>query len=285
MEHRILTPIGLGVEISGVDVKSLSKERKRDIYDLWIRHGVMVIKDQRLEPKDFLEFAKVIGDPVVQQVSKFSVPDYPQIGTISNTDLPLRNGKFHVRGENYHTDHSNFLAPPKATMLYAINIPEEGGDTQYVDVRTAYEELPEYVKEYVKSLKSLHIYESSNSPRKMIELSEEERKKMPEALQPIVIHHPECKRKALYLNTGRMEGVDGLDPGEGRKLIDLLYAHSTQPKFEYRHKWTPGDIVVWDNRSVMHQANADYDPAKRRFLYRIMAYGEALTPATAETAV
>jgi len=278
-----MTPIGLGVEISGIDIKSISPEKKRDIYNLWIRHGVMIIKDQVLDPPDFLEFAKLIGDPVDQQVSKFSVSDYPQIGTISNTDLPLKDGKFHVRGENFHTDHSNFVAPPKATILYAIKVPKVGGDTQYVDVRSAYEELPTELQRIINRKKSLHIYESSNSPRKMIEISEEERKKMPEALQPIVIHHPECNRNALYLNTGRMEGVEGSSSDEARKLIELLYNYSTQKKFEYRHRWCAGDVVVWDNRSVMHQANADYDPAERRFLYRIMAHGEPLKIATLDS--
>jgi taurine dioxygenase len=102
---------------------------------------------------------------------------------------------------------------------------------------------------------------------------------VPQTLQPLVIRHPVSGRAALYLNTGRMEGIEGMEPDEAFKLIDELYAHATQPKYEYRHKWLAGDMVIWDNRSVMHQANGDYDPSQYRFLYRIMLQGASLQPA------
>jgi len=86
-------------------------------------------------------------------------------------------------------------------------------------------------------------------------------------------------RPALYLNTGRMEGIEGLDPDEAFALINTLYAHATRPIYEYRHKWRAGDMVIWDNRSVMHQANADYEPEEFRFLYRVMLKGAKLVPA------
>ena len=114
-----------------------------------------------------------------------------------------------------------------------------------------------------------------NSP----ELSPEERAKVPQTVQPLVIRHPESGRSALYLNTGRMEGIEGMPPDEAFKLIDDLYTHATNSRFEYRHKWRSGDMVIWDNRSVMHQANADYDPAEYRYLYRIMLKGAPLQPA------
>ena len=129
-------------------------------------------------------------------------------------------------------------------------------------------------------LRSPHVYESSKSPRKMAELSAEERAKVPQTLQPLVIRHPENGRSALYLNTGRMEGVEGMPPDDAFRLVDELYAHATQSKYEYRHQWRAGDMVIWDNRSVMHQANADYDPSEYRFLYRIMLKGAPLQPAT-----
>ena len=115
----------------------------------------------------------------------------------------------------------------------------------------------------------------------MTALSPEERAKIPQTLQPLVIRHPDSGRSALYLNTARMEGVEGMAPDEAFELIDELYAHATQPKYEYRHKWLPGDMVIWDNRSVMHQANPDFDPSEYRFLYRIMLKGAPLQPAAA----
>jgi taurine dioxygenase len=279
-----LTPLAapLGAEVTGIDLsRPLDAGTRQDLRDAWVKYAVLVIRGQNLDPAKFAEAAAIFGELLEQQVKKFAFADNPLVGTISSRDLPIVDGKLHVRGENYHTDHSNFPAPPKATMLFAVSLPSKGGDTQFVDVRKAYDDLPEETKRKILPMRSPHVYESSQSPRKMAALSPEERAKVPQTLQPLVIRHPENGRAALYLNTGRMEGVEGLSSGEGFKLIDELYAHATQSKYEYRHKWLPGDMVIWDNRSVMHQANADYDPAEYRYLYRIMLKGAPLQAAAA----
>jgi taurine dioxygenase len=237
---------------------------------------VLVIRDQRLTAPQFADAARLFGDILVQQLKQFVLPDYPEVGTISSRDLPIRDGRLHVRGEEFHTDHSNYPAPPKATMLYAINLPDRGGDTQFVDVRAAYDDLDEATRRAIAGLHSRHVYESSRSTRKMAELTPEQRAAIPQALQPLVIRHPENGRPALYLNTGRMEGIAGMPDDAAHALIARLFAHATQPRYEYRHQWKPGDLVIWDNRSVMHQANADYDPTQLRYLYRIMLQGAPL---------
>ena len=240
---------------------------------------MLVIRGQQLTPGQFADAAGIFGELLEQQIKKYALPENRLVGTISSRDLPLVDGKLHVRGENYHTDHSNFAAPPKATTLHAVSLPSQGGDTQFVDVRKAYDDLPEETKRKILPLRSPHVYESSHSPRKMTALSPEERAKIPQTLQPLVIRHPDSGRPALYLNTARMEGIEGMSPDAAFKLIDELYDHATQSKYEYRHKWLPGDMVIWDNRSVMHQANPDFDPSEYRFLYRIMLKGAPLQPA------
>jgi len=275
-------PAPLGAEITGIDLsRPLDAGTRRALHDAWVKHAVLVIRGQRFEPAQFAGAAGIFGDLLEQQVKKFAFPDNPLVGMISSRDLPMVDGKLHVRGENFHTDHSNFPAPPKATMLFAVSLPSKGGDTQFVDVRKAYDDLPEETKRKILPLRSPHVYESSQSPRKMAALSPAERSKVPQTLQPLVIRHPESGRAALYLNTGRMEGVQGMEADAGFKLIDELYAHATQSKYEYRHHWLPGDMVIWDNRSVMHQANADYDPSEYRYLYRIMLQGAPLQAAAA----
>ena len=272
----------LGAEITGLDLsRPVDAATRRALNDAWVEHAVLVIRDQKLTPPQFQAAAELFGDVLEQQLKKFTLPDHPLVGTISSRDLPIVDGKLHVRGENYHTDHSNFPAPPKATTLHAISLPATGGDTQFVDVRAAFDDLPSDVKRRITKLRSPHVYESSQSPRKMAALSPEERAKVPQTVQPLVIRHPENGRAALYLNTGRMEGIDGMPPDEAFALIDELYRHATQPRYEYRHKWRAGDMVIWDNRSVMHQANADYDPSEYRYLYRIMLKGAPLQPASA----
>ncbi|GAA5233990.1 TauD/TfdA family dioxygenase [Verticiella sediminum] len=277
MQTQTLTDHGLGIEIRGVDLGSdLPASVAQALRDLWHEHAVLVVREQRLDPAAFLRAAQIFGDILPQQLGKFSLPDYPLVGTISSRDLPTRDGKLHVRGENYHTDHSNFREPPMGTMLHAIELPSRGGDTQFVDVRLAYDELPEAMKARIATLRSTHVYESSRSPRKMAVLSPQERAEAAASSQPIVIVHPVSGRAALYLNTGRMEGIEGLPDDEAYALINALYQHATQPCYEYRHRWQPGDFVLWDNRSVMHQANADFDPQEFRYLYRLMLKGAPL---------
>ena len=279
-----VTPLSdrLGVEVTGIDLaQPLDATTKKALYDAWVDNAVLVVRDQKLEPPQFAAAARLFGDLLEQQLKKFTLSDHPEVGTISSRDLPLVDGKLHVRGENFHTDHSNFPAPPKATMLHAVALPKTGGDTQFVDARAAFDDLPEAMRRNLVTLRSAHVYESSQSPRKMAALSAQERAAVPQTLQPLVIRHPESGRAALYLNTGRMEGIEGMPREAGFKLIDELYAHATQQKYEYRHRWRAGDVVIWDNRSVMHQANADFDPAEYRFLYRVMLEGAPLQAAAA----
>jgi taurine dioxygenase len=223
--------------------------------------------------------AEIFGPLMDQQLKKYVLPDYPMVGCNSTDDLPRKNGKLQVRGENYHTDHSNERCPPKATTLHALQIPPSGGDTQFVDVRKAYDDLPTELKHRINGLFSLHVHQSSRSPRELTKLSPEDLAKIPTALQPLVIRHPGSGRPALYLNTGRMEGINEMAPELAYPLIEDLYQRATDARYEYRHKWRAGDMVIWDNQAVMHQANADYDPEQKRFLYRLMIQGVALSPA------
>jgi taurine dioxygenase len=121
----------------------------------------------------------------------------------------------------------------------------------------------------------VHVYQSKYSPRALSDLSEESRRNLPApGVHPLVRTHPENGRKALYLNPVRIESIVGMADADALSLVGDLMRHATQNKYEYRHKWQSGDWVLWDNRSVMHQANPDYDMSERRFLYRLMLKGE-----------
>jgi taurine dioxygenase len=277
-----VTPIrqNFAAEISGIDLSNpVSAAEKQSLNELLAQYAVLVFRGQSLTPPQFMAAAEIFGDLMDQQLKKYVLPDYPMVGCNSTDDLPRKNGKLQVRGENYHTDHSNERCPPKATTLHALQIPPTGGDTQFVDARQAYDDLPAATKVILKGLRSLHVHQSSRSPRELTKLSPEDFAKIPTALQPLVIRHPGNGRPALYLNTGRMEGIEGMAPEAGFALIEDLDQHATHARYEYRHQWRKGDMVIWDNQAVMHQANADYDPEQKRFLYRLMIKGVALTPA------
>ncbi len=280
MHIKKLSPI-LGAEITGIDLSSpLTDKLKLELNQLFAEYAVLVFPEQSLSPPLFMKAAEIFGSLMEQQIKKFTLPQYPMVGYNSTKDLPIVNGKLQVRGENYHTDHSNDLEPPKATSLVAVEIPSFGGDTQFVDTRKAFDDLSDELKEKIIGLKSLHVHQSSRSPRSFAKLSPDEMAKIPKTVQPLVIEHPDNKRAALYLNTGRMEGIEGMEEDQAYKLIEELYRHATQPKYEYRHKWRVGDMVIWDNRAVMHQANADYDPNEYRYLYRVMLKGSVLSGVT-----
>ena len=267
--------------VEGLDfTQTVNEQVKSKLNEWFARYAVLVFPKQNLTPPEFMRAVEVFGELMPQQIKQFTLKDHPMVGYNSTQDLPLKNGQLQVRGENYHTDHSNEAAPPKATSLLAITLPSTGGDTQFVDVRRAYDELPESIRQRLSGLRSLHVHQSDRSPRAFAQLSQEALAEIPRSLQPLVIKHPESDRAALYLNTGRMQGIDGMRDQEAFELIDALYAHATQPCYEYRHTWQVGDLVIWDNRSVMHQANADYDPNERRYLYRLMVKGVPLKPLT-----
>jgi len=277
-----VTPLNdvVGAEISGIDLRQpVAPEQREQLRQLFSEHAVLVFRDQPMTPGQFMQAAEIFGDLMDQQLKKFVLPGFPMVGVNSTRDLPRKNGRLQVRGENYHTDHSNSRQPPKATSLLAVEIPSYGGDTQFVDVRRAWSDLPGDMKDRIATLRSKHVHESSRSPRAFAKLSPEEMALIPNVVQPLVIRHPVSGLPALYLNTGRMEGIEGMEPDAGFALIEQLYQHAIQPKYEYRHQWKVGDFVIWDNRSVMHQANADYDPEEFRYLYRVMLQGDALQPA------
>jgi taurine dioxygenase len=266
-----------GAEVIGIDLGAELSEGQRAALDrLLAERGVLVFHGQSLDPRGFARAMENFGELMPQQLSQFSLEGDPLVGFISNADADKATGKKVVRGAQYHTDHSNYAAPPKATALYGEAIPKTGGDTQFSNVQAAYDDLPAETKAKLEGAKSLHAFQSSRSPRPMVTPTEEERARMPETLQPVVTRHPLSGRKGLYLNTGRMEGIEGMDRDEADALIASLMERATDPRYEYRHKWQPGDVVIWDNRTVMHKANGDVPPDQRRFLYRVMVKGTPL---------
>jgi taurine dioxygenase len=227
-----------------------------------------------LTPKQLLEAVGLFGEPFPQHNSRFALPECPLVHYISNQDF-YPDGRRYIPGEGYHTDHSNAARPPKATVLHAVSLPDRGGDTQYVDMRLAYDELPQETKCRLEGLKAIHVYQSRHSSRKMMELSSESRSRVPDAVaHPIVRTHPESGRKAIYINPIRTEGIVGMPEEEAQALLADLLEHATQPQYQYRHQWRPGDLIMWDNRSLLHKANGDYDMKQLRYLYRVMLQGD-----------
>jgi taurine dioxygenase len=263
-----------GAEVVGLDFrKPIDADTRAALNDAFVEHHVLVVRDQEFSPDDFKVAVQLFGELQPHDKKEHHVPGFPDVSYVSNDEFV--NGRRIIPGETFHTDHSNHPRPPKATTLFAVDLPSSGGDTQYVNMHDAYDDLPEATRRKIDGLKAVHAYLSKYSPRSLGYLSEESQKKLPPpGVHPLVRIHPENGRKALFLNPVRMESILGMEDADALKLIGELMAHATQKKYEYRHKWRHGDWVLWDNRSVMHQANPDYDMNERRFLYRLMLKGE-----------
>jgi taurine dioxygenase len=267
-----------GAEVVGLDFRRSIDARTRALLSrAFIAHHVLVIRNQQLNADQFRTAAKVFGELQPHDNKDLHVPGYPELHSVSN-DVFV-NGERRIPGTTFHVDHSNHPIPPKASMLYAVELPSRGGDTQYINMHDAYDDLPDDTKQRIDALKAVHAYHSKYSPRVLLTLGEESRRNLPvPGVHPIVSTHPENGRKALFLNPVHMASIIGLKDEDALDLIDRLMRHSTQGKYEYRHEWRHGDWVLWDNRSIMHQGNADYDMRERRYLYATMLKGEMPGP-------
>jgi taurine dioxygenase len=277
MTSFTITPLTdhTGVEVVGLDFrKPIDTAARAALSRAFADYHVLVMRDQHFAPDEFKAAVQLFGELQPHDKKEHHIPDHPDVSYVSNDEFV--NGRRIIPGETFHTDHSNHPRPPKATTLFAIDLPSSGGDTQYVNMHDAYDELPDDTKRKIAGLKAVHAYLSKYSPRPLGLLTEESRAKLPPpGIHPLVRTHPENGRKALYLNPVRMESIPGMEDVDALKLIGELMQHATQKKYEYRHQWRHGDWVLWDNRSVMHQANPDYDMNERRLLYRLMLKGEA----------
>jgi taurine dioxygenase len=264
-----------GAEIRGIDLsKPLDDATRAALNQAFVDHAVLCIREQKLFAPQFLEAMKNFGDIFPQHNSRFALPECPQIHYISNQDK-TEDGKVFIPGEGFHTDHSNDEVPPKATALHAVKLPNTGGDTQFVNMYEAYEALPEATRKRIDGLQAKHVYQSKYSERKLPKLPGERKKiETGAVLHPLVRTHPRSGRKAIYINPIRIEEIVGLTEAEALPLLDELLEHATQEKFQYRHKWSSGDVVIWDNRCLLHKANGDYPVAEVRYLYRLMLKGE-----------
>ena len=265
-----------GVEAKGVDLsRPLDEETRSLLNQAFVKHSVLVIRDQTLTARQLRDAVQNFGEIFPQHNTRFSLPECPEIHYLSNKDR-YPDGSRYIPGAGYHTDHSNAEIPPKATLLLAIELPTSGGDTQYVNMAAAYDALPEATKKQIAGLKAMHVYQSKHSTRKLMTLGNEAKKRLPPAVyHPIVRTHPENGRKAIYINPIRIETIAGMKETDAQLLLCELLQHAIQERFQYRHKWKQGDLVMWDNRCLLHKANGDYDhETQTRYLYRVMLQGD-----------
>lgn len=268
-----------GVAITGVDLsRELDEDLFSEIVDVFVKKQVVVFRDQRIEPQHQLAFSRRFGPLEMLFDEDQRVPGFPEVAILSNEKV---DGKFIgvvAAGDFWHSDQSYRETPSLATLLYAHKLPKQGGDTEFADMHSAYENLPDFIKTRIEGRRGIHQRSKLGNPRVAVtrEGGEEyyQRRATKNVLHPLVRTHPVTGRKGLYCSPRFTVGIEGMEDAEAQPLLDSLFAHVIAPENLYRHKWTLGDFVMWDNRSLNHQACGGYAMDDIRLLHRTSTIGD-----------
>jgi alpha-ketoglutarate-dependent 2,4-dichlorophenoxyacetate dioxygenase len=274
---RPLTP-KLGAEIIGVNLAGgVDEALFHSIHQAFLQYQVLLFGTQELPPGRQVEFARHFGEVQIHVMNQYHADGDPELYRLSNLDESGNpNGKHPDKGTlAWHTDGSWRRVTGQATIIYAEVVACEGGETHFCDMYGAYERLNREWKKRVANLRAVHNLDFSRTRRHGDEpMTEVQRREVPPVDHPIVRTHPDTRRKCLFLGD-HAEYIAGMDYDEGRVLIDQLNALAVHPDLTYEHRWTPGELIVWDNRCLMHRAT-DYDPAvQRRVVRRCTVLGDA----------
>jgi taurine dioxygenase len=268
----LVTGAALGAEIRDVDLRTIDDDGFETIYRAWLDHQVLLVRDQHLTDGDLIAFSRRFGGldlAPVQENGRRSVEGHPEIYIVSNVvENGVAIGSLGFGEAVWHTDMSYLADPPKASALYALEVPETGGDTMFSTMYGAWDLLPPALQVRIAGLQVKHdgTYNSGGYVREGVTPTGDPRT-APGTLHPLVRVHPETGRRGLYLGRRRNAYIDGLSLAESDALLDEIWAYATDAALTWRHAWRAGDLVLWDNRCTMHRRDA-FDPAARRVMHR-----------------
>jgi taurine dioxygenase len=269
----------LAAEVTGVDLRRIDGATFELIHRAWIDHQVLLFRDQQLDDLDLIAFSRRFGDldhAPIQENGQRIANGLPEIYVVSNViENGVAIGSLGYGEAVWHTDMSYLTAPPKASMLYALEIPPSGGDTSFVDMYAAFDALPEALRQRAMGLRVKHdgTYNSGGYVRQGVTPTDDPRL-APGTMHPLVCTHPESGRRMLYLGRRKMAWLDGFDLAGSDALLDEIWQFATQPQFVWTHQWRVGDLVLWDNRCTMHRRDP-FDSSTRRIMHRTQVKGSA----------
>lgn len=268
----------LGASVTGVDLtQPLDDATMAEVHKAWLEHLVLVFPGQDLTPEQQIAFGKRFG-PLDDHkaVPFYRHPEYPEIYLITNHKIGGKSSETKDTGRLWHSDHSFTTRPTMATMLYCREIPPVGGNTMFANTYMAYDTLSDTLKGVLEKLEAVHsiaYYTAGHLQDRNPEQIAQMRKASPPVAQPVVRVHPETGRKALYVSEMMTSHFVGMTPEESRGLLQFLFGHSVRPEFTYRHAWNVNDLLMWDNRCVLHMAPADYTHEHPRHMHRLTVLG------------
>jgi len=267
-----LSPI-LGASVVGLDLRQpLSEDTKRAVYEAFTRYHVLCFRDQQLDQDQQIAFTEQFGT-LERHIASNRGTVNPLVHIVTNLGADGKpSGK--VASTRWHSDKSFRPQPSLATILHALVMPPDGGETCFANMEAAYESLSEAEKAQLDGLRVVHSWEISRA-RTGIKAPPEEIADAPPMSHPLVRTIAETGRKALFMGE-HAAYIEGRPEEEGRVRLEELTAHAVQERFVYRHKWTLGDLLMWDNRCLLHRANPNFDAARfPRVLQRTCLRGAA----------
>lgn len=273
LNTKPLSP-GFGLETSDVDIsRGLPDTAFDEIARTFFAAQVLVLRGQHLTPAQFVAFARRFGPPEPHVIDQFHHAEDSNILILSNRKKDGQPIGLADAGTYFHTDYSYLQVPARATMLYSIEVPRVGGNTLFANQYAAYDDLPDAMKDRIGPMIAVHHYGNRKVANEMSRvaaspLTDEQKAKMPLISHPLVRSHPVTGRKALYAVSGSSYGIIGMPEGEAVALLDELATHATQAKYVLSYAYRVGDVVIWDNASLLHSATLT-DPDDPRTLWRI----------------
>jgi taurine dioxygenase len=271
------TNAALGAKVEGVDLRALDAGTFATIHRAWLDYQVLLFRNQTLTDEDLVAFSRRFGDldaAPVQETGQRFVEGHPEIYVVSNVVQDgLAIGSLGSGEAVWHTDMSYLPDPPKASVLYALEVPPHGGDTSFCSMYAAWDQLPDDLQRRIERLRVKHdgTYNSGGYTRQGVTPTDDPRTS-PGTLHPLVPVHPETGRRGLYLGRRRNAYIEGLSLDDSSTLLDEVWAEATRESLTWTHQWQVGDLVLWDNRCTLHRRDA-FDPASRRVMHRTQIRG------------
>jgi taurine dioxygenase len=271
---------GFGAEITGIDVSApLDDAAFGGILDAFFAHQVIVIRDQKLSPEAQKVFSRRFGDLQIHISDKYKMKEHPEVLILSNRKV---NGEWVGAlnaGDAWHSDLHYMARPSMCTLLHALEVPEDGGETAFIDIYAAYEALSEATRARIANLRGINSWNRLRNPRVKISEQHADAKAVydtghPDMLHPVARTHPVTGRKALYVSPRHTLAIEGLAEADSEALLQKLFGVQQDPELIYVHKWRLGDLVMWDNRCTLHRACGGIKPPGIRHLHRTVVEGD-----------
>lgn len=272
--HIAVTPVcgAAGAEIAGVDLSQpLSEAVRSEVHRAFLQYSLVLFRDQDLSPAAQIDFTGLFG-PVVQHplYRSAEIDGHPEILVLEHKAGQFFNG----RNDIWHSDVTFEERPALGSVLHCRACWEGFGDTMFANQNLAYESLSDQMKTMLGGLEAEHsaalLAERNNDASNNVPIRD-----VPAPVRhPVIRTHPETGRKSLYVNEAFTTGIVRMPTEESRALLDFLYTHATQPRFVYRHRWRVGDVVMFDNRCLMHYVVLDFPPEMHRRMHRTTAGGD-----------